>query len=151
MISRQNPSLSKVQYLLHMQECHSLAAGACRENARVISRLFLPLPMPLHMHVKSHVLLKSIDDFNYLAGEFDKHAAQIVELKQSITEQIELFDKRRNRVIGLFVAIYVPLAFTTVWQPRWSLLAAMLTCTVILWDEHRRRLRFRVLVQRHDR
>lgn len=98
---------------MHLLECHNLATIACRENALVISRL-TPLPIPLSLHDKWKHLRNYVENFDYLAGEIEKHASKITELKQNVVEQIELFDKRRNRVVGVFVAIYVPLAFTTV-------------------------------------
>jgi hypothetical protein len=39
---------------------------------------------------------------------------QIEALKDTIISQVELFDKRRNKIIQMFVAVYVPLAFATV-------------------------------------
>lgn len=57
------------------------------------------------------------DDFNYLADELEKHMRQIEALKEVITSQVELFDKRRNKIIQMFVAVYVPLAFATVSVP----------------------------------
>lgn len=113
MFSRQNPSLSKVQYLLHLQESHALGAKACRENALVLSRL-TPLPVPLSLEEKRRVLRHYVDDFDHLARGLDKHARHVAEVKQNIIDQVELFDKRRNRVVGVLIAIYVPLAFTTV-------------------------------------
>lgn len=70
--------------------------------------------MPFSLHTKSDFLRRYVDGFEYLAGEVDKHASQLVKLKQTIIEQIDLFDKQWNRVIGIFIAVYVPLAFTTV-------------------------------------
>ncbi|KAM0723393.1 hypothetical protein Q7P37_000379 [Cladosporium fusiforme] len=113
MISRQNPSLSKVQYLLHLNECHRLAAGACRHNALVVPNLFQQSPNASSPDPRSKQLRKYADDFAYLAEELEKHASQISELKQVVVEQIDLFDKRRSRVIRVFIAIYVPLAFAT--------------------------------------
>lgn len=121
MISRQNPSLFKIQYLLHFKECHSLAADACRANALVISRLCHPLPVPYHLLWKSETLRTYEANFDYLAGELEKHAERILGLIQSISDQIELFDKRRNKVIGLFIAVYVPLAFITVGSSFYSI------------------------------
>lgn len=150
MIARRNPSVTKVQYLLHLQECHVFASQACRANTQVILRLFQPLPIPFALHSKSELLWKYADDFTYLAAEIDKHAGQLTELRQVIVEQVDLFDKRRNKIIGFFIAIYVPLAFTTVRDHSQSSFVALLTETVLIWDEHTGCLKFRVLVQQHN-
>lgn len=75
---------------------------------------------------------------------------QIEALKEVIISQVELFDKRRNRIIQMFVAIYVPLAFATVRVPvltrHWN---KALTEAVILRHEYFRQLRFNRLDQHH--
>ena len=117
MASRSDPSLSKVQFLLHLLELHHWAAQACRGNMNVLRPLFQsPIPLPAIQCVYSRLNLSQryLDDIEYLAGELELHAAQISNLKATISDQIDLFDKRRNRIVGMLIAIYVPLAFATV-------------------------------------
>lgn len=111
MASRRNPSVSKVQLLMHLRECHEWAAKACERNVCVISKLFAS-PLPVQQHVYRAQLYA--EDLRYLIGELKVHAQEIDNLKEVIVAQIDLFDKRRNRNIGMFIAIYVPLAFATV-------------------------------------
>lgn len=103
-----------MQYLLHLHEHHRWAAQACRANARELSALCLS-SIPVTQQV--HRAQRRADDFNYLAGELEKHTCQIEALKEVIVSQVELFDKRRNRIIQMFVAVYVPLEFATVSVP----------------------------------
>jgi hypothetical protein len=111
MASRRDPSVSKVQFLMHLFECHQWAAKACDRNVHLISEVFASA-LPVQQHV--HRSQRCVDDFRYLASELNLHAQEIEKLKDVIVAQIDLFDKRRNRNIGMFIAMYVPLAFSTV-------------------------------------
>lgn len=53
-------------------------------------------------------------DFEYLALELDQQNERIQTLKALIIEQADSMEKRRNKTVGVFIAIYVPLAFATV-------------------------------------
>lgn len=137
MASRSNPSMSKVQFLLHLRESHEWAAQACNRNADAIIGLFRsPLPVTLCTHNRIQACQRHIDDFRYLATELENQANRVEDLRDVIVGQIELFDKRRNRTIGLLVAIYVPLAFATV-RFLLAIGSTTLTGVVILWNEHR--------------
>jgi hypothetical protein len=108
MSSRKDPSMSKVQLLLHLRECHEWAAQACHRNIIQISALVLPrIPA-------QEDLPKQIDDLQYLAGQIESHIQQIDSLRDTIVCQVDLFEKRRTRIIGMLIAVYVPLAFATV-------------------------------------
>jgi hypothetical protein len=148
MASRAHPSLSKVQFLLHLRECHTWAAQACRKNSGKVSDLFhlgctqdSCKTKPLHTQ-------GCVDDLAYLARELNKLVKQIDDLQDVITNQVELFDKRRNRTIGMFIAIYVPLAFATV-RPSSTVRVLLLTPTVFFWHEHRRPISINELDQHH--
>jgi len=115
MAARRDPSVSKVQYLMHLHECHEWAAEACTRNADLIAGLFSsPLPLQKHVLTGSESSGRYVNDLRYLADELTLRAHKIDELKEVIVSQIDLLDKRRNRNIGIFLAIYVPLAFATV-------------------------------------
>ena len=114
--ARRYPSTSKVQYLLHLRECHSWCANSCRLNAlesRGISRK-IELPATEYLSGVQKSMQAYHADLTYLADQLDAHVIHINEIKQLVTEQMDLFDKRRSRIIGFLIAIYVPLAFTTV-------------------------------------
>jgi hypothetical protein len=53
-------------------------------------------------------------DLDYLAKILKEQIGRVDEVKQLASDQMEIFDKRRNRIIGLLIAVYVPLAFATV-------------------------------------
>lgn len=106
---------------MHLHECHTWAAQACRENAKVVRgteviRELFESPFPGARPYTRWVAAVQgrIDDLEYLSWELEKHACQIVDLKGTVVEAIDLFDKRRNRTVGILIAIYVPLAFATV-------------------------------------
>jgi hypothetical protein len=114
MAARSHPSLSKIQFLLHLRECHTWAAQACRKNSNLVSHLFHLSCQQDQFKIEPSYTEGCVEDLAYLAQELDKLVSQIDDLQNVITNQIELFDKRRNRTVGMFIAIYVPLAFATV-------------------------------------
>jgi hypothetical protein len=113
--ARRKPSTSKVHFLMHLLECHDWAAKACHRNAGLVSKLFAsPLPVQADVLQWSETSQKYVDDFRYLASEMESHAHKIEDLQEVIKALIDLSDRRRNRTIGGFIALYVPLAFATV-------------------------------------
>ncbi|SMR59344.1 unnamed protein product [Zymoseptoria tritici ST99CH_1E4] len=114
-IARRYPSTSQIQYLLHTQECHMSCAQACKKTAAKARSLFgdIELPASQYMYtVKDHLHALAVD-IEYLADTLASDIAQIDRVKRLAIDQMELFDKRRNRVIGVLIAVYVPLAFAT--------------------------------------
>lgn len=115
-MSRRDASTSKVQYLLHLKECHFWCARACRTSAATAQRLHGEIALPCSryrydLRGELHALNLDLD---YLADELEKSILRVEEVKDLTMMQMELFEKRRSRIIGLLVAIYVPLAFATV-------------------------------------
>jgi hypothetical protein len=100
---------------MHLHECHQSAAQACLRNANLLSALFRS-PQPVQKDVLrwSEDSAQYVKDFQYLSDELERYAQGIVDLKETITFQLELFEKRRSRYVGIFIAAYVPLAFATV-------------------------------------
>ena len=136
MASRRNPSVSKVQLLMHLRECHQWAAKACDRNARLISKPFVSPCLPVQQHVHRSQLY--VADLQYLVDELNTHAQEMDELKEIIVAQIDLSDKRRNRNIGMFIAMYVPLAFATVrMRSGVGYVIQQLILVVIFRDEYR--------------
>ena len=123
MASRKRPSLSKVQLLLHIRECDDWAVQACCHNADVVAKRF-HLDCEDGSPCKFDVFQAQVDDIKYLSDEIKKHCDQIDVLIGVISNQVDLFDKRRNKTIGFFIAVYVPLAFATVGDLRNGLVAS---------------------------
>ncbi|EGP83945.1 uncharacterized protein MYCGRDRAFT_96380 [Zymoseptoria tritici IPO323] len=114
-IARRYPSTSQIQYLLHTQECHMSCAQACKKNAAKARSLFgdIELPASQYMYtIRDHLHALAVD-IEYLADTLESDIAQIDQVKQLAIDQMDFFDKRRNRVIGVLIAVYVPLAFAT--------------------------------------
>ncbi|KAK6433118.1 hypothetical protein LTR95_010707 [Oleoguttula sp. CCFEE 5521] len=112
--SRRDPSASKVQYLLHLKECHESHASASRQNAQTVTELLHAVSPPGRDALDAwDDLLACVEDFEYLATEITVSIKGVSDLIELITAQVDLFDKRRSKVIGLLLAIYVPLAFAT--------------------------------------
>jgi hypothetical protein len=113
MASRKRPSVSKVQFLLHIRECDDWALQACCQNMETIRQRF-------HLDCKEgeacrfDAVQAHVDDIKYLSERIKKHREEIGALIEVISNQVDLFDKRRSKTIGFFIAVYVPLAFATV-------------------------------------
>lgn len=115
MASRRSPSASKVRHLLHLSESHDWVAQACRRNVATISAYFNSTLAPSQDVSNSlNDMEDFMVDFEYLARELDQQIERIQKLKTIIIEQTDATDKRRNRTLGVLIAIYVPLAFATV-------------------------------------
>jgi hypothetical protein len=107
MPSRRNPSASKVRYLLHLSEGHNWVAKACRRNAATISEYFDPVLSPNQNASNSANDMEDfVVDFEYLAKELDQQTERIQKLKALIIEQADSMDKRRNKTLGVLIAIY---------------------------------------------
>lgn len=116
MLSRRHPSTSKIQYLLHTQECNIYSAQACRENAAIAQKLVedIELPAVEKLYTIRGELQDLHMDLGYLAQQLDSSVVRIDRIKRLTIDQMDMFDKRRNRLVGILIAIYVPLAFATV-------------------------------------
>lgn len=147
MASRKRPSLSKVQLLLHIRECDDWAIQACCQNADVVTKRF-HLDCEDGKPCKFGEFQAQVNDIKYLSEQIEKHRDQIDVLVGVISNQVDLFDKRRNKTIGFFIAVYVPLAFATVSGPLngWS---HLLMLEVVLRNEYRAYLFSSSLDQHH--
>jgi hypothetical protein len=151
MVSRRDPSTSKVQYLLHLRECHVSCAQACIDNAILARsiRAKIELPACQYLDCISDDLQAHIIDLGYLADTLNKSIVHIDEVKRLAVNQMEIFDKRRNIIIGLLIAVYVPLTFTTVsTSPYLGKAIAHPLLAVVLRHEHRRQDN-RILDEQH--
>lgn len=113
MASRKRPSVSKVQFLLHVRECDDWTFQACWQNVETITKHF-HLDCREGEACRFDAFQAHVDDIKYLAKRIKKHSDEIGALIELISNQVDLFDKRRSKTIGFFIAVYVPLAFATV-------------------------------------
>lgn len=94
---------------------HESLPQQCEFNLRSLPTLPPSTPAP---HGKgpsqAESLLWTYRRLEVLSGRARETCQSYRKAEGNITDQIELFDKRRNRTIGMFIAIYVPLAFATV-------------------------------------
>jgi hypothetical protein len=113
MASRKRPSVSKVQFLLHIRECDEWALRACSQNVETITKRF-HLDCREGESCRFDAVQAHVDDIKYLSERIKPHSTEIGALIELISNQVDLFDKRRSKTIGFFIAVYVPLAFATV-------------------------------------
>ncbi|SMR42476.1 unnamed protein product [Zymoseptoria tritici ST99CH_1E4] len=115
MMCRRDSSTSIVQYLLHMRECHDQCVEACKDNVAIALRLRdeIHLPEGPHLETIRNGLQALALDLGYLSDELKSSMKKVDDVKKLAVDQMEIFDKRRNKVIGTLIAVYVPLAFAT--------------------------------------
>lgn len=72
------------------------------------------LPEGPHLETIRNGLQALALDLGYLSDELKSSMKKVDDVKKLAVDQMEIFDKRRNKVIGTLIAVYVPLAFATV-------------------------------------
>lgn len=73
-----------------------------------------PLPQEESTMDICALLRTNIDNIHLVSSEMQKLAGELTSLKNKIVEQMDLSRTFWNGVLGFFVAIYVPLSFTSV-------------------------------------
>lgn len=115
MQGRVQPSVSKINYLQHCEDCAKRIKQACNVTADQVAQFRQVVDskqVPSAVHVLSLVELE--EDYRYLADSARAISKKLQPLRASIKDQLEISDSWRSRAIGLLVAIYVPLAFVSV-------------------------------------
>jgi hypothetical protein len=87
MASRKRPSLSKVQFLLHIRECDDWAVQACCQNVEVLTKRF-HLDCGKNESCRFGAFQAHVDDIKYLSEQIVKHRDQIDVLVGVISNQV---------------------------------------------------------------
>lgn len=118
--ARQSPTADKVRYLVHLEDCRSSAYEGMIHGLEVLdsvsewtaSRNFLqPLWDAGDPFVDRFAVLQQ--DLEFFRDHFSDIEKQVKELQQTIHDHLELTHNRRNFILTVVAAIYLPLSFVT--------------------------------------
>ncbi|KAK8181910.1 uncharacterized protein BKA78DRAFT_53790 [Phyllosticta capitalensis] len=117
---RKNPTGSKLQHLLHLENCVQLARSTCNTNIRTairleayLSRVFVGTVADKHQH-----RLESIKDFSkdlkYFRTKLNTLASDTRTIRETTKDQLELKQHRWTTVLAIFAGLYIPMSFVSV-------------------------------------
>ncbi|KAK8236204.1 hypothetical protein IWZ00DRAFT_111772 [Phyllosticta capitalensis] len=116
---RKNPTGSKLQHLLHLENCVQLARSTCNTNIRTairleayLSRVFVGTVADKHQH-----RLESIKDFSkdlkYFRTKLNTLASDTRTIRETTKDQLELKQHRWTTVLAIFAGLYIPMSFVS--------------------------------------
>ncbi|KAJ5622636.1 hypothetical protein N7528_005868 [Penicillium herquei] len=102
---RLRPSGSKIQYLQHLEDCHIVAKGCCRENRNSLQLLLDKVNSIQGPRAEAEA--KQIDhlelmlqDLEYLQNEVESSLLRASDLRRDIRESLDLLQIRRTSLLG---------------------------------------------------
>lgn len=117
---RQNPNAAKIRYLIHLEDCRSSAHDGVTHGLEVLDSVTkwadtLTSPQLLWdggepFVDRFAVIRKDLDFFRHNLSDIEK---QVKELQQTLHDHIELTHNRRNFILSIGAAVYLPLSFAT--------------------------------------
>ncbi|RWQ94468.1 hypothetical protein C8Q69DRAFT_293579 [Paecilomyces variotii] len=120
LLGRQHPSVNKMRYLVHLEDCrfgaeesvtHALSVLKTLENWIREQETEQKLWDGGQSFEQRLEILRT--DLEYLQDELVHTSKAIEEMQQKIREQLSLSRGRRDFILALLAAIYLPLSFTT--------------------------------------
>jgi hypothetical protein len=116
---RKSPSGPKIQYLLHLEECVVEVVNNIRLHADVLD--LIETSVKEHRHKIDDTLQSYLDDLKPFKDDLDALTNDLnskidicIKMRGLMKDQMEYSNRLRNSMIGILVAIYVPLSFATV-------------------------------------
>ncbi|KAH7054370.1 hypothetical protein B0J12DRAFT_451428 [Macrophomina phaseolina] len=113
------PSGSKVQHLLHLEDCRQRVLETCESNIRAVTNCLtyistqLCFPLKQEHDIQVGSLRDFIADLEYLQVELTKLRAHIETAKRTTRDQLELAQVRRTSVLTVLAGLYIPLSFVS--------------------------------------
>lgn len=118
--ARQSPSTDKLRYLVHLEDCRQSSFDGLSHALKVLETF----QTWTHVQQNQRCLWdggKSFEtrftetqtDLEHLVRELTALQLPIRELKQTLHEHLDLTHNRRNSIITIVAAVYVPLSFAT--------------------------------------
>lgn len=116
---RKAPSASKHQYLLHLEDTIIHVAKATESSVKLIDRVLSSVLSRLPNNEQCfNVMLDDLndykEDFGRLSEPLNHRLALIRDIRDKMKDQMQYSDRLRSMMIGVLVAVYVPLSFATV-------------------------------------
>lgn len=116
---RKSPSGNKYQYLLHLEDTLDHVVKGTKAASMLIDEVMLAVSTRLpNKEQLIYILLDDLNrykaDFNDLVQALKERLVMTSDIRATMKDQMEYSNRLRNTMIGILVAIYVPLSFTTV-------------------------------------
>ena len=117
---RQNPNAAKVRYLVHLEDCRSSAYKGVTHGLEVLDSVTkwadtLNSSQLLwdagELFADRFAILRT--DLDFFRDNFSDIEKQVQELQQTLHDHLELAHNRRNFILSIGAAIYLPLSFAT--------------------------------------
>lgn len=117
------PTRSKVQYLIHLDDCRHLAISDLDHVKIVVARARSIVEMDgfcckekADKDTALGVFKGFQDDFDFLTGRFEALETPISKVREQIIEQMNLAQGQRAFVLTIAAAFFIPLSFIAVDQ-----------------------------------
>lgn len=120
LVARQNPTTNKIRYLLHLEDYRASAQDGILHVLRVLETVTQWVDgqqqtQPIWDAGESFDdRLSTIkQDLTFLRDQLTEISKGVKELQQTLREHLDLTHNRRNFVLTLVAAVYLPLSFAT--------------------------------------
>lgn len=118
LLVRQKPTTNKLRYLVHLEDCRQSAHKGVVHGLRVLDCLSKwidtqQISQPLWCAGESFQsrLATLRSDLEFFRDQFPKVGNEIKELQQTLHEHLNMTHNRRNFILTIIAAIYLPLSF----------------------------------------
>ncbi|KAI9372302.1 hypothetical protein BJX61DRAFT_507990 [Aspergillus egyptiacus] len=113
---RLRPSVSKMHYLRHLEDCHRVAKDCCKANRSTLQSLLdqvncIQGPRANEEAKQVSDLEIVLSDLDYLHDEIELSLQRIPDVRRDLQENLDLLQIRRTTVLGILAALYLPLSF----------------------------------------
>jgi hypothetical protein len=120
LLARQNPTTNKIRYLVHLEDYRASAQDGILHALRVLETVTQWVDGQQQMQPiwdageSFEDRLSTIkQDLTFLRDQLTEISKVVKELQQTLREHLDLTHNRRNFVLTLVAAIYLPLSFAT--------------------------------------
>ena len=120
-VGRRDPTASKFRFLAHLEDHRLIAARAVENTKSGLEELGIAIDAEL-THVNSTTVdtrpcKQYVEDLGidaaFLEQELEKAGRELASVQEMIIDHLHLVSSRRNYILTLVAAIYIPLTFVT--------------------------------------
>ncbi|KAG9549459.1 hypothetical protein KCU71_g6359, partial [Aureobasidium melanogenum] len=117
---RRMPTRSKIQYLIHLDDCRRLAISDLKHGKTVVDEARLTVEKADFCCKKKGGLDEAMaiktfssfhDDFNFLIMKFETPEMTLATVREQINEQMSLAQGERALILTIAAAFFIPLSF----------------------------------------
>ena len=120
LLARQDPTTNKIRHLVHLEDYRASAQEGIVHACRVIERInkWIDTQHPAQPFWDAGQSFQSRfsvieEDLIFLRDQLIDISQELKELQQTLREHLELTHNRRNFILTIIAAVYLPLSFAT--------------------------------------